>query len=117
MAYSIIAQLFEYNYAHNDPFRKYCDSLGIMYRGFYGEDTASLADMKRAKSAWIKMGHVYYKSIFENDMAHEAMPFEGWKSEKEEQAFLKAFRKINRCNNSEVRNFIRAWLDDPEWDF
>lgn len=111
--------MVEYNYDHNYRFAKYCDSLGIMYRGFYGETTCSLADAKKVIAEWEKAGHVFYRSVWENDMSYEATPDGGWKNESEELVFLKAFRKMERSDKSTraCREFMRNWLGCPDWNF
>lgn len=39
---------FGLNYMFNPKFKDLCDSMGIMYVGFYGETTADYNDMKKA---------------------------------------------------------------------
>lgn len=54
---------FDLNYTFNPEFKDYCDNSGIMYAGFYGENTASVENMKQARTFWKKSKKTWLEEI------------------------------------------------------
>lgn len=84
---------FDLNYKYQDSFQKYCDKLGIMYVGFYGELTATTENMKQARNHWKKYHKVWLMDSVEVDAYIDNMPFGGYESEQDAQRVLVEHRK------------------------
>lgn len=84
---------FDLNYRYQDNFQEYCDNLGIMYIGFYGQITADTEDMKNARSIWKKTHKVWLKDSDEVNIYIDYMPFGGYRSDNDAQKVLSEYRK------------------------
>lgn len=104
------------NLTNNSEFRSFCEEQGVLHHGFYGQEELRFGTEVETVQAFKAIHKVWYKDSFEADMALEAMPVGGWQSEKDEVAFLRQFRKIDSCRNSEVRAFMREWTGDSDWE-
>lgn len=106
------------NLEYNAGFRAMCESMKVLKKGFYGQVEIDYFRIPEVIKAWRKNHILWYRNTFEAGlaMAIDASPaFPGWESEKQEMEFLRKFRKINSCCNSEVEAFMRQY--DPDWDF
>ena len=105
------------NLKWNQAFHKFCEGKGVLHVGFYGVEEIYATDEKDVVKEFKAVSKIWYKDSFEAELSMDAMPFGGWKNEKEELTFLRAFRKINSWCNSEVRAFMQGWTGDPAWTF
>ena len=87
---------FDLNYQYQEKFKEYCDNLGIIYKGFYGEADASTDDKKSAREFWKKNHKVWFKDLGEVDAYIDNMPMGGYKTEMDAQKVLVAYRKSQK---------------------
>lgn len=89
------------NMGNNDVFRSW---VLENFTPDYLDGDFSAENMREIRKLWKKSHKVWYLLPFETYMSVEAMPFGGWKSEKDEAAFLKGLRACKL--NSEIRAYM-----------
>ena len=95
-AFHRLREEFDTNYKWNTAFREYCDSIGIMYVGFYGEITARTESMKSAREVWKKSGRLWFADSWEAGEWINSAPFGEVDNEKLAMQFVKEYRRAEK---------------------